>query len=99
MATYVPLPGSRRAPLPNSRPAGPVDKKEIASLSIRVRSAGDTASLEKLVREQATRPLNQRQYLTREDYARQYGADAADLDLLETLAQEHDLMVVHRSAG
>ena len=85
MAIYVPLPGSRRVPLPNSRPAGPIDKQEIASLTVRVRPAGDAKALEKLVHEQANQPLNSRKYLTREEFARQYGANAADLDLIERL--------------
>jgi kumamolisin len=99
MAIYVPLPGSRRVPLPNSRPAGPIDKQEIASLTVRVRSSGDFAALEKFVRDQAEQPLDRRQYLTREDYARLHGANASDLDLVERMAQQHDLMVVYRSAG
>ncbi len=45
MATYVPLPDSRRTLLPNSRPAGPIDKSEMASLTVRVRSTGDLAVL------------------------------------------------------
>ena len=97
MATYVPLPGSKRVPLPNSRPFGPIDPKEIASITLRVRSAGDLAALEKHVYEQARLPLAQRTYLTREQLAQQNGAKPADLDLIEQTAQEHDLMVVHRS--
>ncbi|MGO9315042.1 MAG: protease pro-enzyme activation domain-containing protein [Syntrophobacteraceae bacterium] len=99
MATYVSLPGSRRNLLPNSRPAGPVDKSELASLSVRLRSGGDFAALEKQVYEQSKRPLGQRAYLSREEFAQQYGSKAADLDLVERLAQDHDLMVVHRSAA
>ncbi|MBV8844171.1 MAG: S8 family serine peptidase [Bryobacterales bacterium] len=97
MATYVPLPGSRRVPLLNSRPAGPVNLKETASLTIRVRSGGDMAALRKLVYEQAALPPEKRQYLTREDLAKQQGARPADLDLIEQVAQKHDLMVVYRS--
>jgi kumamolisin len=99
MATYVPLPGSRRTLLPNSRPTGPVDKSQLASLTVRVRSGGDLAALEKRVRAESAKPLAQRQYLTREEFAQQYGSRAADLDLVEQLAQSHDLMVVHRSAA
>ena len=40
MASYVTLPGSRRTPMPNSRPAGPVNKSDIASVTVRVRSSG-----------------------------------------------------------
>lgn len=99
MANYVSLPGSRRNLLPNSRPTGPIDKSETASLTIRVRSSRDLAALEKQLLEQSKLPLEKRNHLSREEFAQQYGAGAADLDLIERLAQEHDLMVVHRSAA
>ena len=60
MATYVPLPGSRRTLLPDSRPAGPVDRSQLASLTVRVRSAGDLAALEKRVYQLSAQPLAQR---------------------------------------
>ena len=48
MASYVTLPGSRRTPMPNSRlAAGPVNKSDIASVTVRVRSSGDPATLVK----------------------------------------------------
>ena len=97
MVTYVSLPGSKRNLLPNSRPFDPVDKSAIASLTVRLRSSGDLAALEKKVYEQSKRPLDQRTYLSREDFAKQYGSNLADMDLIEQLAQSHDLMVVHRS--
>jgi kumamolisin len=66
---------------------------------VHVRSAGDLAALEKRVYEQSDQPLGQRTYLSREELAQQYGASATDLDLIEQLAQKHDLMVVHRNAA
>jgi kumamolisin len=99
MATRVTLAGSKRTLLPNSRPAGAVDSNEIVSLTVRTRSAGDVAALEKRIDEQSKKPLAQRTYLTREELAQGHGAKAEDLDLLEQLAHEHDLMVVHRSAA
>lgn len=99
MAGYVPLPGSKRMLLPNSRPAGPVNRSEIASLTVRVRSAGDPAALEKQVLEQSQKPLQDRTYLSRDELAKQHGANAADLDLVEQFAQQHNLMVAHRSAA
>ena len=97
MATRVTVAGSQRTLLPNSRPAGPVDPNEIASLTIRIRSAGDCAALEKRVKEQAALPLAKRTYLTHEELAATHGAKAEDFDLVEKLAHEHDLMVVHRN--
>jgi kumamolisin len=99
MAVYVPLPSSKRALLPHSRPAGPIDPSEIASVTVRVRSAGDVAALEKRVLEQSNQPLEQRTYLSVEELAQQHGARTDDLDLIEHLAQQHNLVVVHRSAA
>ncbi len=99
MAIYTPLPGSRRSPLPNSRPAGPIDRSETASLTVRVRGTGDFKALEKFIYEQSNRPLAQRSYLSSEEYVQKYGASASDLDLIEQHAQQHDLMVVYRSAA
>ncbi|MGO9384097.1 MAG: protease pro-enzyme activation domain-containing protein [Mycobacterium sp.] len=99
MAVYVPLPGSKKSLLPNSRPAGPVNPSELASLTVRVRSAGDPKALEKRVYEQAAKPLAKREYLTHEQLAEQHGASKEDLDKVEAFAQQHDLFVVHRSAA
>jgi kumamolisin len=99
MVAYVPLAGSRRELLPHSRPAGPIDPSEIAVITVRVRSKGDIKALEKKVYELGTQRLENRVYLTREELAQQYGARAEDLDLIEQLAQQHNLVVVHRSAA
>src|SRR5271154_6890797 len=99
MALYVPLPGSKRALLPNSRLAGPIDPSEIASVTVRVRSAGDPASLAQKAYELATTRMADRRYLTHEELEQQHGAKQEDLDKIEHFAQEHDLTVVHRSAA
>jgi kumamolisin len=99
MPGYVPLPGSKRALLPNSRPAGPVDRSAIDDLTIRVRSQGDLAALEKQVYAESQKPLAKRTYLSREELGKTHGASAADLDLVEQFAQKHNLMVVHRNAS
>src|SRR5271170_4021713 len=99
MAVYVPLPGSKRTLLPDSRPAGPVNPSEIASITVRVRSSGDGKALAKRVYEQAALPLASRTYLTHDQLAAQHGATKDDLDKIEAFAQQHDLFVVHRSAA
>jgi len=98
MAVYVPLPGSKKSLLPNSRPAGPVNPSELVSLTVRVRSALDPKELQKRVYEQAAKPLAKREYLTHEQLAEQHGASKEDLDKVEAFAQQHDLFVVRRSA-
>src|SRR5260370_3396281 len=99
MADYVPLPGSKRLLLPNARPAGPIDTSEVDSITVRVRSAGDNEALEKKVNEQSQVPIQDRTYITREELAQQHGASAEDLDKVEQLAQQHNLIVVHRNAA
>src|SRR5258708_6640668 len=99
MAVYVPLPGSKRALLPNSRPAGPIDSSELASVTVRVRSVGDAAGLAKTAYDLASTPMAARKYLTHDELEKQHGAAQEDLDRIEHFAQEHDLTVVHRSAA
>src|SRR5260370_6984818 len=97
MGDYVPLPGSKRLLLPNSRPAGPIDTSEVDSITVRVRSAGDTEALEKKVNEQTQLPLQDRTYITREELAQPHGASAEDLDKVEQLAQHHNPIPLHHT--
>jgi kumamolisin len=99
MATYVSLPKSQRKLLPNSQPAGHVDPTQITSITIHVRSLGATKDLEAKVLADSKLPVKDRQYLTREELAKQHGANPADLDAVEKYAQTHDLVVTHRSAA
>jgi len=99
MAGFVPLPGSKRELLPNSRPAGPVDPSALTSITVRVRSSGDVGALEKKVNDLSKLPLKDRTYLTREELAQRHGASAGDLDSVEHFAQQHNLTVVHRSTA
>lgn len=99
MAVYVPLPGSKRTLLPNSRSAGPIDPSEVTSVTVRVRSAGDPEALAKKAYELANTPMAQRKYLTQEEVEQHHGASQEDLDKIEHFAQEHDLIVVHRDAA
>jgi kumamolisin len=99
MTQFVPLPGSRRSLMPNSRPAGPVDLAETASLTLRLRSRGDLRALEEKVRAQSEKPLSERTYATRDELAASHGARAEDFDLVEKFAQDHDLVVVHRDTA
>jgi kumamolisin len=97
--SHIALPGSKHTLLANSRPAGPVDPKEIASLTVRVRSVGDPAALEERVQQQSREPLADRTYLSRAELALSHGAKAEDLDLVEQFAHQHNLIVAHRSAA
>ena len=97
MSNFVALKESHRNLMCDSRPAGPVDPKEIASLTIRIRSRGDPTELARHAYALAELPLAERNYATHEDISARYGAHADDLDQLESYAQKHNLLVVHRS--
>lgn len=99
MTTYVTLPGSKSALLANSRLAGPIDKSEIASLTVRVRSVGNPEALARTAYDLAKTPIAKRKYLTHQELEKEYGAAKEDLDKIEHFAQQHNLVVVHRSAS
>lgn len=99
MTARVRLGGTQRALLPNSRPAGPIDPREVASLTVRTRSRGNFAALEQRALAQANLPLSQRTYLTHSELEDAYGARAEDFDLIEQLAHQHDISVTRRSAA
>ena len=100
MPAYVPLPGSTRALMPNSRAAGPVDASEIVSLTLRIRSQDeDSASLVKSAYELAKIPVAERKYMTHDQLEAQHGASVDDMNKVERFAQQHNLTIVHRSAG
>ena len=99
MKPYVTLPGSDRDLLPDSRPAGSVDPTEIASLTVRVRSVGDPATLAATGYKLAETPLAERCYLTHAELEQRHGASHDDLDAVEHYANAHNLTIAHRSAS
>jgi len=99
MAQFNILQGSERRLLPNSRLAGPVDRSEIASITIRVRSKGNLLELEKLVLSEGAKPLRERKLPTRAKLNEKYGARAEDLTAVEHYAARHNLVVEHRSTA
>ena len=77
-ASFVPLPGSARRPLPAAQPAGPVDESERIAITVvtRRRAALPRDASGTLVR------------ISRQELQLQYGTDQADLDLITvTLAR------------
>jgi kumamolisin len=96
---FVPLRGSSRELLPNSRAAGPVDPNEVATIVVRTRSRGDVAELEQTVKEMYSKPLGERTYMSHEENSDRYGATKEDQDDLEHYAQEHGLVVSGRDEG
>lgn len=62
---FVTLGGSYRLVRPRSKLSGPVDNSEIVTITVLLRSKNNRDELEKLVREQSTKPLAERNYLSK----------------------------------
>ena len=87
--SFVPLPGSDRAPLPAAEQAGPVDESQriVVTLVTRRRSALPWD----LVETPAT--------VTRDQLAEQHGTDPADIDFLRIVLAQHGLHVTDADPG
>jgi kumamolisin len=99
MPRFTSLNGSRRIPLPESRLAGPPDLSELATLTIRVRPARSLGGLDRFLKEQNSRKVADRRYLTHEELESEFGADSASLDHIERYASSQNLVVVRRSTA
>ena len=95
--SFVPIPGSRRELLANSRPIGPCDLDELSHLTIRARPKAPPGDLEKLVAAMYAKPLADRTYLTRPELAAKFGANPHDLDAIEHYVQRYNLTTTRRS--
>lgn len=99
MAQFVTLPGSQRNLLPNSRLAGPVDRSETISFTVRVRSRGNLDRLKHWVKTESGKPLAERRYFTHEQLTSRYGSKQEDLAAVEHYAAQHNLLVARRSSA
>jgi kumamolisin len=91
-ANYRPIAGSTRRPKPGARRLSAADPDERLSISIYVRERPDTPPLPDQEHWAAT-PPGRRTFLTRDELARQHGADPGDLDRVAAFVQEHGLQV------
>src|SRR5690349_772256 len=78
----VALRGSERQPMPHSQPVGSPDPNSLITVTILLR------------RRNSHLPNPESETLTREDFARRFGADPADVAPVEEFAEENDLTVV-----
>ena len=89
-----PLAGSERQPLPGARSIGKADPGERleAAVVVRPRTAGGlTERVRRLAGGDRSQP-----HLKREEFARQFGADPADLAAVEQFAKTHGLAIVQQ---
>jgi kumamolisin len=86
----VSLAGSERQALPNAQALEPVNPDELIQASIYLRKKNQD-HLDQVIQQQVA---DQRQPLTREEYASTYGADPADVQAIEDFAHQQHLSVV-----
>jgi kumamolisin len=90
-AERVEIPGSRRDFDPEHPRVGDADANKPIEVTVYLRPAG---SLD-WVDEQAQRPPAERQVMSREELAREHGADEQDVAAIESFAHEYGLEVVN----
>jgi kumamolisin len=87
----IPLKGSERAAMPGARPLAPTDPTERLEVTILVRRRARqdlAASVAACVSGRAPGP-----YLSRDEFAKRHGADAADIAAVRAFAAAHGLAV------
>jgi|HubBroStandDraft_1064217.scaffolds.fasta_scaffold37868_2 kumamolisin len=92
----VVLPGSERTARPGARAVGAPDPNEQIKITVLLRprkTLQDLASAKELT---ATAP-HERNYMSREQFAANYGADSGDLARVEAFAGQHNLTVMEVS--
>lgn len=88
----VPISGSERRARPGAREAGAPDPNERISVSVLLRPRNPLSDLSSA--KHLGTNLQQRSYLSREEFAAQYGADPGDVAKVEAFAHDNNLTVV-----
>ena len=93
----IPLKGSERAPLSGSRAVGPADPTERVQVSVLLRRRGHQGFRDRVRRlASGDRSVG---HLAREDFARQFGAEPADIATVKAFAASHGLTVIQEHTG
>ena len=95
---FVTLPGSQRQPVADSRIVGDVDPNETFEVTVRVRPASSRGKAA-LLKELESQPPAKRQYLSREEFAQEFGANPRDLEKVADYARKNGLAVMHTDAA
>src|SRR5579862_2692901 len=89
----VELKGSARAPFVGAHDVGPADPNQQIEVSLFLRRGSKPSEFPSDA-EFGARPPREREYLSREEFARRHGASSADLEKIRAFATEHSLKVV-----
>jgi kumamolisin len=95
------VPGSERVALPQqAKAAGAIDSEERIQITVLVRPRSERGAVrarERDMLEMSAQLPEDRQYMSREEFADQHGADPDDLAKIDAFAHDHDLTVVQVS--
>jgi kumamolisin len=92
----VELKGSTRAALPGAQDVGPADPNEQIEVTVYLRASGATAwSADEI----GSQPISEREYLTREQFARRHSASEEDIAKVRAFAADHGLDVTSVNAA
>jgi len=86
----VELKGSARAAMPAGQDVGPADPNQQIEVTVYLRHQGGKPPAAELI---GSRPISERHYLTREEYARSHGARIEDVQRVRSFAAEFGLRV------
>jgi kumamolisin len=92
----VALPGSERSARRGARAVGAPDPNEQIKITVLLRPRKAMASLASAKELTATSP-HKRKYMSREEFAANYGANSEDVSKIEAFAHQHDATVVEVS--
>src|ERR1700679_643895 len=94
MANHV-LRGSERQPIKGARSLGKAAPTERLEVTVLLRHRAANALRDHVNKLHHTN--GRTEHLKREDFAQQFGADAADIEAVKKFASSHDLSVVQES--
>jgi kumamolisin len=89
----VELKGSSREAIPGGQDAGPADPNQQIEVSVLLRRGSKPGKFPSAA-QLGVQPPHQRKYLTREEFAHQHGAAAADLKKISSFAKQYGLQVI-----
>jgi kumamolisin len=95
---HVPIPGSERDPLPGATDRGPAASDERVEVTVQVRPRTPAAGALSAEALGAQLP-QERQHVSRDQFATTYGADPDELAQVESFARANNLQVAETSAG
>jgi kumamolisin len=94
----VELKGSARAALPGGKDVGPADPNQQIEVSVLLRRGSKSGDLP-AVDQMASRLPRDRKYLTREEFAKQHGASAQDIEKIRAFAAQYGLKVASEDSA